>query len=115
MKKQSSMLLSVLATAVIPVAGGPSDATINAKVKETLAADDTVKTAPIDASTQKNVVTLSGTVDSQAVKERALTLARQADNVTDVVDQITVRQQAPGLGSGMGHLMTEKGMKRKEK
>lgn len=111
MKKRSSMFLSVLAAGVITVACGPSDTTINAKVKEKLAADDTVKTAPIDASTQKKVVTLSGTVDSQAVKERAVTLARQADGVTDVVDQITVRQQAPGPGSGMGHQMMEKGMK----
>jgi osmotically-inducible protein OsmY len=64
------MLLSVLAAAAITIGCGPSDATINTKVKEKLSADDAVKTAPIDASTQKKVVTLSGTVDAEAVQTR---------------------------------------------
>ena len=105
--KRSSMFLSLLVAVVVGC--GPSDATINSKVKEKLAADDTVKTAPISATTQKTVVTLSGMVDSQAVKDRAVTVARQADGVSDVVDQITVTQQAPG--PGMGQEMMKKGMK----
>jgi hypothetical protein len=109
MKKRSSIFLSMLATAVITVGCGPSDATINTKVKEKLAADDTVKAALIDASTQKKVVTLSGTVDSQAVKDRAITVAHQVDGVTDVVDQVTVRPQTPGPDTG--HEMMKKGMK----
>jgi len=85
------------------------DTSINSKVKEQLAADDTVNTAPIDVSTQKKVVTLSGTVDSQAVKERAVNVARQTDGVSDVVDQIAVKQPAPG--PQMGHEMMKHGKK----
>ncbi len=109
MKKRSSIFVSLLAAMVIIVGCGPSDATINEKVKAKLAADDTVKAAPIDASTQKKVVTLSGTVDSQAMKDRAITVAHQVDGVTDVVDQVTVRPQTPGPDTG--HEMMKKGMK----
>jgi osmotically-inducible protein OsmY len=105
-------LLTVLAAAAITVGCGPSDATINTNVKEKLSADDAVKTAAIEASTQKKVVTLSGTVDAEAVKERAVTVARQVDGVADVVDQIKV-QSAPGPDSG--HEMMKNGMKMEKK
>ena len=59
---------------------------------------------------QKKVVTLSGTVDTPAVKERAVAVARGTDGVADVVDQITVKQQASGHGPGPGHEMMGKGM-----
>ena len=101
--------LGVLAAAVITVACGPTDAGISTKVKTNLTADETVKTAQIDVGVQKKVVTLSGTVDSPAVKERAVALARQTDGVADVVDQITIKEQ--GSGPGFGHEMMEKGMK----
>ena len=97
--------LGVLAAAAITVACGPTDAGISTKVKTNLTADETVKTAQIDVGVQKKVVTLSGTVDSPAVKERAVALARQTDGVADVVDQITIKEQ--GFGQGM----MEKGMK----
>lgn len=58
---------------------------------------------------QKKVVTLSGTVDSPVVKERAVAVARQTDGVADVVDQLTIKEQ--GSGPGFGHEMMEKGMK----
>lgn len=112
MRNRNVILLSVLAAAAITVGCGPSDAAINTKVKQQLSADDTVKTAPIEASTQKKVVTLSGTVDAEAVKERAVTVARQVDGVSDVVDQITV-QSAPGPDTG--HEMMKNGMKMEKK
>ena len=76
--------------AAVLVGCGPNDATINSNVKQKLAADDTVKSATIEASTQKKIVTLVGTVDSQETKDRAAADARQADGVSDVVNQITV-------------------------
>jgi hypothetical protein len=113
MRNQNIILWSVLAAAAITVGCGPSDAAINTKVKQQLSADDTVKTAPIEASTQKKVVTLSGTVDAEAVKERAVTVARQVDGVADVVDQIKV-QSAPA-GPDSGHEMMKNGMKMEKK
>ena len=113
MRNRTIILLSVLAAMAITVGCGPNDATINTKVKEKLSADDALKTAPIDASTQKKVVTLSGTVDAQDVKERAVTVARQVDGVAEVVDQITVKQSAPG--PDMGHEMMKNGTNMEKK
>jgi hyperosmotically inducible protein len=62
-------------------------------VKSKLAADDTVKAYKIDVDTTDHVVTLTGTVDSSAVKERAVTIARSTDGVNNVIDNLTV---APG-------------------
>ena len=71
-----------------------------------------MKTAQIDVAFRK-VVTLSGTVDTSVVKEQAVAVARRTDGVTDVVDQITVKEQGSGAspGPGFGHEMMEKGMK----
>lgn len=104
--------LSVLASAVVAVACGPNDAGIGTEVKSNLTSDQTVKAAQIDVGVQKRVVTLSGTVDTPGVKERAIAVARGTDGVADVVDQITVKEQGwgPGLGHGHGREMMEKGM-----
>ena len=106
-----TLSLVVLAVAAITVACGPTDAGISTKVKTNLTSDETLKAAHIDVGVQKKVVTLSGTVDSPAVKERAVAVARQTDGVTDVVDQIIVKEQGSGPGPGLGHEMMQKGMK----
>ena len=112
MYQRSGVLVGIFAAAVITVACGPSDGDLTSKVKTNLTADETVKAASIDVAVQKKVVTLSGTVDTPAVKERAVAVARQTDGVGDVVDQITIKDQGsmPGPGSP-GHEMMEKGMK----
>ena len=104
-----SAFLSVLAAAAIIVACGPTDAGISAKVKANLAADETAKTAQIDVGVQNKVVTLSGTVDTPAIKERVVAVARRTDGVADVVDQITIKEQSSGPGHGRE--MMEKGIK----
>jgi hypothetical protein len=104
--------LGVLASAVVAVACGPNDAGISTKVKSNLTSDQTVKAAQIDVGVQKKVVTLSGTVDTPAIKERAVAVARGTDGVAEVVDRITVKEQgaAPPFGHGHGREMMEKGM-----
>ena len=113
MYQRNSVFLGVLAAAVITVACGPTDAGLTTKVKTNLTADETVKAASIDVGVQKKIVTLSGTVDTPAVKERAVAVARQTDGVADVVDQITIKDQGSMPGSSLGHgsEMMEKGMK----
>ena len=113
MYQRNSVLLGVLAAAVITVACGPTDAGLTTKVKTNLTADETVKAASIDVGVQKKIVTLSGIVDTPAVKERAVAVARQTDGVADVVDQMTIKDQGsmPGPGPGLGREMMEKGMK----
>jgi osmotically-inducible protein OsmY len=66
-------------------------AALTAKIKSKMALDDTVEAARIDVDTSGSVVTLSGTVDSQAERERALQLARETEGVTSVVDALKIR------------------------
>ena len=102
-----------MAAAAIAVGCGPTDTGISTKVKTNLSGDETVKTAQIEVGVQKKVVTLSGTVDSSAVKEQAVVVARRTDGVAEVVDKITVREGGPGSSRGpdFGHDMMQKGMK----
>ena len=72
------------------VACSQTDPGITTAVKSKLAADDLVKAYRIDVDTKDNVVTLSGEVDTPAVKARAVELAKSVDGVANVVDNTTV-------------------------
>ena len=110
MHQRRSAFLGVLVVAAITVGCGPTDDGIGTKVKTNLTADETVKAAQIDVGVQKKVVTLSGTVETPAVKERAVAVARKTDGVADVIDQITIKQQGFGPGPGHGGEMMGRGM-----
>lgn len=68
-----------------------SNAALTAKIKSKMALDDTIEAARIDVDTAEGVVTLRGTVESPAQRERATQLARETDGVTSVIDQLIVR------------------------
>lgn len=69
-----------------------SDGRVTAKIKAKMALDDTVKALDIDVDTNGTVVTVSGTVDNEAQRQRALALARETDGVKQVVDRLRIRQ-----------------------
>lgn len=83
-------LFSVMALAALVAACSASDPGVTTAVKSKLAADDTVKAYQIDVDTADGVVTLSGAVQTQAAKDRAIQLARETDGVTRVEDRLTV-------------------------
>jgi hypothetical protein len=64
---------------------------LTAKIKSKMALDDTIEAAQIDVDTSGSVVTLRGTVDTDAERSRALQLARETAGVTSVVDELRVR------------------------
>src|SRR5262245_55454699 len=64
---------------------------VTAKIKAKMALDDTVKALAIDVDTDGTVVTLSGTVDSAAQRDKAVQLARETAGITSVVDHLRVR------------------------
>jgi len=66
------------------------DASLTARVKSQLSSDTQITRAPIDVTAKSGVVLLQGTVTSSAAKQRALTLARGTDGVTQVVDRIRI-------------------------
>jgi hyperosmotically inducible periplasmic protein len=67
-----------------------TDAAITATVKTALGADSLVKARNIDVDTSRGVVTLNGTVGSAAEKQRALEIARRAEGVSSVKDNLRV-------------------------
>jgi hyperosmotically inducible protein len=83
------------------VACSQSDSRITTAVKTKLAADVIVKESEINVDTGKSVVTLNGTVDIPAAKERADIVARDTKGVVDVVNDIVVdREVAATTGTG---------------
>jgi len=66
-----------------------SDSALTAKIKSKMALDDTVRARAVDVSTTDHVVTLSGTVRSQAEHDRVVQLARETDGVTRVIDHLS--------------------------
>ena len=102
--RRRTTVLGALVVAAFAAACGTTDAGISSKVKTNLTADEKIRAARIDVGVQKQVVTLSGTVDTSAIKERAVAVARGTDGVANVVDQIAVKEQRFGPGHG-GEMM----------
>ncbi|MCE9982684.1 molecular chaperone OsmY [Leclercia adecarboxylata] len=67
------------------------DSSITAKVKAALVDADDIKSTDISVETEKNVVTLSGFVVSQAQAEKAVAVAKKVEGVTSVSDKLHVR------------------------
>ena len=65
--------------------------TITLKVKSQLLADDVMKNYTISVSTYKGVVQLSGFVDTEDQKQKALDIARKVDGVKSVVNALVVK------------------------
>jgi hyperosmotically inducible periplasmic protein len=67
------------------------DAALTAKVKAALFAEPGIKTLQIDVETQNAVVTLQGSVDSETLRQRAVTIAGSLSGVRQVVDKLVVK------------------------
>jgi osmotically-inducible protein OsmY len=92
MRKYSSSILAVLAFAVLTTAcSQQADIGITTKVKSLLDTDRSVpNAAQIQVTTENNVVTLAGPVDSPATKARVVAVAKKVEGVKKVVDNLTV-------------------------
>jgi len=69
------------------------DTEITAKVKAAIFAEPGIKTLQISVDTVKGVVTLSGSVDSQSISNRAKELASAVAGVNDVENQLVVKSK----------------------
>jgi hyperosmotically inducible protein len=70
--------------------GGLDDATITARVKTVLLNDQQISATRIDVSTTAGIVTVSGTVKSEAEAARAVELAKQVTGVREVKSALQV-------------------------
>ena len=80
-----------VATGVARAERALGDGSLTAKIKSKMALDDTIRATAIDVDTAGGVVTLTGTVRSEAERERAVQLARETEGVTSVSDRLVVR------------------------
>jgi len=69
-----------------------TEASLTGKIKAKMALDDSVKARTIDVTTSGSTVTLTGTINSVAERERAVALARETDGITAVVDRLELRR-----------------------
>ncbi|ECG8588533.1 molecular chaperone OsmY [Salmonella enterica subsp. salamae] len=76
------------------------DSAITAKVKAALVDHDNIKSTDISVETNKNVVTLTGFVESQAQAEEAVKVAKGVEGVTSVSDKLHVRDNKEGSVKG---------------
>lgn len=67
------------------------DAEITSKVKAAIFAEPGIKTLQVSVNTVKGVVTLSGSVDSQSISNRARELAGAVAGVSDVENRLVVK------------------------
>ena len=63
---------------------------ITAKIKSKMTLDDTLDAIKIDVDTSDGIVTLNGTVNTEAQHQRAIQLAKETDGVRQVVDRLKV-------------------------
>jgi hyperosmotically inducible periplasmic protein len=80
------------------------DSVITAIVKSKLAADNETSSANINVDTMNGIVTLTGVVTTRANKEQAERIARSAEGVTRVINNLTVETNGnhdAGEGAGM--------------
>ena len=75
-----------------PVKQGVSDAALTAAVEGAIAAQSGVNVFHIGSTAHDGVVTLKGTVPSEAVRSTVLTTVRGVRGVTSIVDQLVVRK-----------------------
>lgn len=76
------------------------DGWVTAKIQAKYFTDGDVKGRNINVNTSNGVVTLNGTVESEAQRRQAVALARTTDGVQNVNDQLTVAPAAARPASG---------------
>ena len=67
------------------------DSEVTTKVREAILADPLLQSQHIDVETEDSAVTLTGSVDSPALRERAVQLAGSVNGVVQVQEKLEVR------------------------
>jgi len=67
------------------------DSEVTTRVREAILADPLLQSQHIDVETEDSAVTLTGSVDSPALRERAVELAGSVNGVVQVQEKLEVR------------------------
>jgi osmotically-inducible protein OsmY len=97
-----ALALALLMAGVAPVAASQvstiKDGWLVMKVHSEMVDEDVLSGSNIDVDAKNGVITLQGTVPSEAARARALAVAKANDGVKNVVDQLKI---APARGTNM--------------
>ena len=103
-----ALVLGPFALAEAGQVGAIKDGWLVMKVHSEFVNEDVLAGSNIDVDVKNGVVTLQGTVPSEAARARALELARKNSGVKSVVDQLRI---APATGTNMEGKMERAGEK----
>lgn len=82
-------------------AGNPiTDGWITMKIHSQFVPDDALDDSDIDVDTNNGIVTLNGTVATEAGRARAIAIAKATDGVKSVTDKLRVAPERPGATAG---------------
>ena len=100
--RTTSVLLPTLALALIIIASGcktapANDASLSTTVQSRITSDRALANEPIQPSVQNGIVTLNGTVSSDAARSLAANDAAQLTGVRTVVNNLTVAPQQAAI------------------
>jgi hyperosmotically inducible protein len=121
MRDRKTFLMGILlGIGTLLIACSQSDSGITGKIESKLLTDTSVKASQISVETKDRVVTLTGNLDSEESKARALDLARNTEGVVRVVDLISVRTaegngDAPEPRRSLGEVIDDAGITAKVK
>lgn len=89
-KSQGEAAKSATQEAARKMSTGAADATITAKVNAALVADDSLKVMKVDVDTRNGRVSLMGSAPDSAARDRATSMVKAIDGVTEVDNQLRV-------------------------
>lgn len=91
MDRTADKVAATTSDATAKVATAADDTAITAKVKAALIAEPGLKSTEINVDTKEATVTLSGTVASNELRDRAKQIASSTSGVKNVVDNLVVK------------------------
>jgi len=89
--RTANKVADAASNATSKVATAADDTALTAKVKAALIAEPGLKSTDINVDTKEATVTLSGTVASNELRDRAKQIASSTDGVKNVVDNLVVK------------------------
>ena len=90
-EQASEKLATTAKEAASKTANTLDDAAVTTKVRAALYAEPGLKMLQLDVTTNSGVVTLAGSVDSEALHKRAVQIAGSLNGVNQVVDKLVVK------------------------
>ena len=86
-----------------PAKATVSDAEVEANVLKALAGASSLANQPMTTTTVYGVVTLSGSVQTEALRTEAETIVSRTSGVQKVVDEMTLSSEAASAADASGH------------